>query len=88
MEKKIPMRTCVACRENKDKREMLRIVKYEGEIFPDKTGKANGRGAYVCKNAECVKKLKKGKILNRVFSCPVDESVYDAIAEEVLGKQE
>lgn len=88
MEKKIPMRTCIACRESKDKREMLRIVKFRDEITVDKTGKANGRGAYICKSEECFKKLKKGKLLNRVFSCQIDDGVYDAVAEECLGKQE
>lgn len=88
MEKKIPMRTCIACRESKDKREMLRIVKFRDEVTVDKTGKANGRGAYICKSEECFKKLKKGKLLNRVFSCQIDDGVYDTVAEECLGKQE
>ena len=86
MDKKIPMRTCIACRACKDKREMLRVVKYGDEISLDKTGKANGRGAYICNDAECFKKLKKSKLLNRAFSCAVDDSVYDKIAEEFLGK--
>lgn len=86
MEKKIPMRTCIACRACKDKRELLRVVKYDGKVFLDKTGKANGRGAYICNDAECFKKLKKGKLLNRTFACEVDASVYDALTEEFLGK--
>lgn len=86
MEKKIPMRTCIACRACKDKRELLRVVKYDGKVFLDKTGKANGRGAYICNDAECFKKLKKGKLLNRAFACEVDASVYDALTEEFLGK--
>ncbi len=86
MEKKVPMRTCIACRACKDKRELLRVVKYDGKVFLDKTGKANGRGAYICNDAECFKKLKKSKLLNRAFSCDVDSSVYDALTEEFLGK--
>ena len=86
MEKKVPMRTCIACRKVQDKREMYRIVKSGDKISLDKTGKANGRGAYICKDEECFKKLKKGKLLNRAFSCAVDEAVYDGSAEEFLGK--
>lgn len=81
--KKTPLRMCIACRQMKDKREMLRIVKTpDGEIKLDKTGKASGRGAYICGEEECVKKLKKQKILGRVFACRVDDAVYDGIEEE------
>ncbi|MBR1968685.1 MAG: YlxR family protein [Clostridia bacterium] len=86
MEKKIPMRTCIACRENKPKRELIRVVKFGDEIKLDKTGKMNGRGAYVCNDKECVEKIKKQKLLNRAFSMQVPDSVYDAIMEDFLGK--
>ncbi len=86
MEKKIPMRTCIACKANKPKKELVRIVKNAEEIKLDRTGRLNGRGAYICDDIECAKKLKKGKLLNRAFSCPVDEKVYDEIMEEFLGK--
>lgn len=85
--KKVPQRMCIACHTVKDKREMYRIVKFGDKISLDKTGKANGRGAYICKDEECFKKLKKGKLLNRTFSCDVPDEVYDAISEEFLGKQ-
>ena len=62
MEKKIPMRTCIACRTAKPKRELVRVVKFGEEIKLDLTGKANGRGAYVCNCKECIAKLKKGKL--------------------------
>ncbi len=87
MEKKIPMRMCIACREMKPKKSMLRIVKSGDKIFLDKTGKANGRGAYICDDAECIKKLKKQKLINRVFSCQVEDSVYDGIEENFFGKE-
>ena len=65
---------------------MLRVVKNaEGRIFLDFSSKANGRGAYVCDNPECIAKLKKNRLLDRVFSCKVDASVYLAIEEEYLG---
>lgn len=84
--KKTPLRQCIACRELKDKRDMLRIVKSsEGKIFLDFSGKANGRGAYICNNPECVKKLNKNKLLNKVFSCAVDDGVYAAVEEEYFG---
>ena len=71
----------------KEKRELLRIVKSEDGISVDKTGKKNGRGAYVCKDKDCVEKLKKQKILNKVFSCPVEDAVYDKVSEEILGER-
>ncbi len=86
MEKKIPMRTCVACKANKPKKELVRIVKNGEEIKLDRTGRLNGRGAYICDDVECAKKLKKSKLLNRAFSCQVDDAVYDSILEEFLGK--
>lgn len=82
-QKKQPLRMCIACRELKDKRDMLRIVKEaEGKIFIDFSSKASGRGAYICNNPECVKKLKKQRLLNKVFSCAVDDGIYSAIEEE------
>lgn len=68
---------------------MLRVVKNsEGKIFLDFSSKAAGRGAYICDNTECIKKLKKGRLLNRVFSCAVDDSVYTAVEEEYFGKKQ
>ena len=86
MEKKIPMRTCIACRACKPKKELIRIVKSEEGISLDRTGRKNGRGAYICDDAGCIAKLKKGKLLSRAFSQPVDDSVYDKISEEFFGK--
>lgn len=87
-QKKIPLRTCIACREEKPKKEMLRIVKNAaGEIRLDLSGKLSGRGAYICDNAACFEKLKKFKLLHKAFSCDVPESVYGQIGEEFLGKK-
>ena len=86
--KKIPLRQCIACRELKPKKEMLRIVKNkEGAIFLDFSGKAQGRGAYICDDENCIKKLRKQRLINKVFSCEVDESVYSAIEEEYFGRR-
>ena len=88
-EKKIPLRMCVSCTELKEKRSMLRVVKNaEDKIFIDFSSKASGRGAYVCDNPDCIKKLRKQRILNKVFSCAVEEEIYTAIEEEYFGKQQ
>ena len=88
-EKKIPLRMCVSCRELKEKRDMLRVVKNaDGKIFVDFSSKASGRGAYVCDNYDCIKKLKKQRILNKVFSCAVDDEIYSAVEEECFGKRQ
>ena len=81
--KKIPMRMCIACREMKPKAEMTRVVKTaDDEIYLDPTGKAAGRGAYICGNAECLKKLNGKKLLHKAFSSNVSAEVYQGIGEE------
>lgn len=85
-QKKIPMRTCIACREEKPKKAMLRVVRNaEGEIRLDFSGKLPGRGAYVCGSEACIKKLRKYRLLNKTFSAEVSDDVYRAIEEEFLG---
>lgn len=88
LEKKQPVRTCIACRNEFAKKELLRIVKdKDGNFSVDVTGKANGRGAYICRSEDCAKKLKKAKLLDRVFSAPVPVEIYQAIEEELLAKK-
>ena len=78
-----PLRMCIACREMFPKKEMLRVVKNaDGEIYPDYTGKAPGRGAYICSAEECRKKLDSKKLLNKAFSAAVPQEVYVKIGEE------
>ena len=87
-EKRQPVRTCIACRMEYAKKDLLRIVKdKEGKIFVDTSGKANGRGAYICGKEECAKKLNKAKLLNKVFSSVVPNEIYQSIEEELLAKQ-
>ena len=82
--KKIPMRKCVGCLEMKEKKDLVRIVKSpENEIFLDTTGKANGRGAYICNSAECLKKAIKNKGLERSFKSPVPADVLQNIEKEL-----
>ena len=86
--KKIPMRMCVACHESKPKKEMLRVVKpKEGDAFIDFTGKAAGRGAYICDDPACICKLRKARLLNKTFSCDVPLSVYERIEEDFFAKK-
>ena len=82
-------RMCIACRQMQDKKQLLRIVKSkEGQLSIDLTGKKNGRGAYICRNEECLKKMIKQKSLNKNFKMNIDESFYKEIEEEVLGNKQ
>jgi len=82
--RKIPMRMCVGCREMKEKRELLRIVKNaEGEIRFDRVGKAPGRGAYVCRSAECLTRAVRQRQLERALETKIDEAVYQQLMEEI-----
>ena len=82
--KKIPMRMCTGCREMKPKKELIRVVKNsEGEIKLDTTGKLNGRGAYICKCSECLKKAQKSNALSRAFECNVSNEIYIELAKEL-----
>jgi len=84
MQKKIPMRQCLGCREMKPKRELIRAVKSpEGVISLDFKGKAPGRGAYVCRDAECLKKAIKSKALERAFETSIPEEVYAQLSEQM-----
>lgn len=85
MNKKIPLRQCVGCNEMKSKKEMLRVLKtVEGEVILDNTGKQNGRGAYVCKNAECLKKAIRHKGIERSLKMNIDQTVYERLEKEFL----
>lgn len=83
-QKKIPLRKCNGCGEQKDKRELVRIVKNaDGEINLDLTGKMSGRGAYICPNAECLKMARKNKRIDKAFETAVPDEVYDKIEEQL-----
>ena len=84
MPKKIPMRQCVGCREMKDKKALIRVVKTpEDEIVLDTTGKKSGRGAYVCPNTDCLKRAIKSKALERGFETAIPQEVYDKLLERM-----
>ncbi len=82
-----PTRTCMSCNEKKEKQDLLRIVRTpEGNIEPDLTGKKNGRGAYICKSEDCLKRVIKSKRLERVLEKEISESVYESIRGVIIGK--
>ena len=86
--KKEITRMCFICRNTLDKKSLNRIVKNkEGQVFLDKSGKANGRGAYICNGQQCLEKLTKQKILNRAFKCELPEDVVKKICEELIDKR-
>ena len=85
--RKIPQRTCIGCNEKKDKKDLIRIVKNkESQIFIDRTGKANGRGAYICDNVECLEKAIKTKRLERTFETKISEEIYENLRGVIIDK--
>ena len=84
MQKKIPQRQCMGCRERKAKREMIRVVRMtDGNVSLDFSGKLNGRGAYICPQPECLAKARKSKALERSLEVPIPEEVYDRLEKEM-----
>jgi hypothetical protein len=84
--KKVPMRTCVGCGEQKTKKELIRVVKNnENQVFVDFKGKANGRGAYICPSLECLKKAQKRDALSRSLMTKIDHEIYERLAEELAA---
>lgn len=87
--KNLPKRTCMGCNQIKLKKELIRIVKNkEGQIFIDKTGKANGRGAYLCNDIECLEKLIKTKRLERIFETKIEPELYERLRGDMLEEKQ
>lgn len=83
-QKKIPLRKCTGCGEMKPKKELVRVVKTpEDEILMDLTGRMNGRGAYICRDVECLKKARKSKRIEKSFQCSIPDEVYDKMEQEL-----
>lgn len=80
--KKIPMRKCTGCSEMKEKKSMIRVLKSEEGIMLDTTGKKNGRGAYLCRSAECFAKAVKNKGLERSLKVQIPKEVYESLEKE------
>ena len=87
MQKKIPQRQCMGCRERKEKREMIRVVRSpEGNVSLDFGGKLNGRGAYLCPNPECLKRAIRSKALDRSLEVAIPEDVYARLEKEMEAR--
>ena len=84
MQKKIPQRQCMGCRERKAKKDMIRVVRgTDGNVSLDFGGKLNGRGAYICPDAECLKKAIKGRALEKSFSMQIPAEIYEKLNKEM-----
>ena len=89
IKKKVPMRKCTGCQEMKNKKELIRVVRnYEGQYSLDTTGKKPGRGAYVCRNIECLEKACKNKGLERSFKAAVPKDLYDELKKQLEESNE
>lgn len=85
MAKQIPVRQCIGCREMKPKTELVRVIRTpENEVCLDRTGKKNGRGAYLCPNKDCFNKAVKTKGIERSLKLEIPDSVYEAIGKELI----
>ena len=85
--KKQPQRTCMGCNQKNDKKELIRIVKNKNnEISVDKTGKKEGRGAYICDDVNCLDKLIKSKRLERVFEMSISDEIYESLRGVIIDK--
>ena len=86
--KSVPLRMCIACRQMKPKKEMTRVVKTaDGDVLADPTGKMAGRGAYICGDEGCLKKLNDKKLLHKAFAMEVERTVYQGVEEKILGEK-
>lgn len=86
MQKKIPMRQCLGCREMKEKKALIRVVRSpEGAVSLDFKGKLPGRGAYVCRSVQCLKRAVKAKAFDRAFSAQIPDEVLEALSAEMEG---
>ena len=84
MQKKIPQRQCMGCRERKEKRQLIRVVrKTDGTVSLDFSGKLSGRGAYICPNSACLAKARKARSLERSLEVPIPDEVYDRLEKEM-----
>ena len=89
MQKKIPQRQCMGCRERKNKRELIRVVRSpEGQVSLDFGGKMNGRGAYLCPDPECLKRAIRSKALDRSLEVTIPEQVIERLQKEMEASHE
>ena len=85
--KKQPQRTCMGCNQKKDKNQLIRIVRSKDNVISvDRTGKKEGRGAYICDDVKCLEKLMKSKRLERIFEISISEEIYESLRGVILDK--
>ena len=88
-QKKVPLRMCTGCGEMKPKKELVRVVHSpQGEVALDLTGRMPGRGAYVCRNVECLRRARKARRFEKAFSCQIPDEVYDHMEKEMVQDAE
>lgn len=86
VQKKIPMRRCLGCMESFPKKELIRVVRQpDGTVTIDHRGKVSGRGAYICRSTECLRKAEKARRLSRALECEIPEDVMDRLRDELVG---
>ena len=86
--KKVPMRQCIGCRESKEKKDLIRIVKTaENQIVVDKSGRQNGRGAYMCDSIDCLKKAEKSCAIEKSFKMSVDKEIYKELERQLMKSE-
>ena len=84
MPKSIPQRMCTGCREHKPKAELVRVVRSpEGEVSLDLTGRKNGRGAYICRSAECLQKARRQRALERALQQPISDELFEQMLAQI-----
>lgn len=83
-QRRVPLRMCAGCGEHREKRDLIRVVRGPGgSVSLDRTGRKPGRGAYICPSADCLKKARKARRLERAFSCQIPDEIYEAMEEEM-----
>ncbi|MBP5249129.1 MAG: YlxR family protein [Lachnospiraceae bacterium] len=84
-EKKVPLRKCTGCNESFPKSQLIRVIKTpEGEIKIDRTGRQNGRGAYICDSKDCFEKARRSKGIERSLGVPIPEEIYESLLKEMI----
>lgn len=84
--KKVPVRMCIACREGSPKKELVRVIASENGLMPDETGKAHGRGAYLCAKVECLEKARKIRAFDRALNAALSDDAFNAIQRVILRR--
>ena len=89
MQRKIPVRMCTGCRQKSPKKQLVRVVRSpDGDISIDPTGKKSGRGAYICRSVECLRRSQKTRALQRALECDIDPVIFEKLQEELTAEDD